>query len=228
MKTVLCFGDSLVWGGYITHEGGYARHAFEDRFPNVLQKTLGSGGARVVEEGTPARYSAWDGPPALERFADAILNGATVLPTILNTHAPIDLAVFFLGTNDIMCGTDTIGPMVPGTAEDARRGCSHLIELTRRHLWPEEADKAPDILLVAPPPLRETENPILAKLVETSMEQSRRLAPVYSELAAETGCGFFDAGTVIQRTSIDGVHLDAEAHHALGKALGDVVRPMLN
>ena len=38
VKNVLCYGDSLTWG-YDADTIG--RHAFEDRWPSVLQQTLG-------------------------------------------------------------------------------------------------------------------------------------------------------------------------------------------
>ena len=38
MKTILCYGDSLTWG---YNAEGPGRHAHEDRWPSVLQSTLG-------------------------------------------------------------------------------------------------------------------------------------------------------------------------------------------
>jgi len=58
-------------------------------------------------------------------------------------------------------------------------------------------------------------------------EASKRLAPLYSALADEAGCGFFDAGAVATTTPLDGVHLDAENTRAIGRALAPVVRVML-
>ena len=59
-------------------------------------------------------------------------------------------------------------------------------------------------------------------------EASKRLAPLYSRSSpTQTGCGFFDAGTVAETTPLDGVHLDAENTRAIGTALAPVVREML-
>jgi lysophospholipase L1-like esterase len=41
------------------------------------------------------------------------------------------------------------------------------------------------------------------------------------------GVAFFDAGSVATVSPLDGVHLDAEAHRALGTALAPVVREVL-
>jgi len=53
------------------------------------------------------------------------------------------------------------------------------------------------------------------------------LASLYSDLADETGCGFFDAGSVATATPLDGVHLDAENTRAIGRGLEPLVRVML-
>ncbi|RVA20726.1 arylesterase, partial [Mesorhizobium sp. M7A.F.Ca.US.001.01.1.1] len=89
MKTVLCYGDSLTWG--YNAEGG--RHALEDRWPSVLQAGLGSG-VEVIAEGLNGRTTAFD-----DHLAGADRNGARLLPTVLTTHAPIDLIVIMLGAN---------------------------------------------------------------------------------------------------------------------------------
>ena len=59
------------------------------------------------------------------------------------------------------------------------------------------------------------------------IEQSKMLASLYADLADETGCGFYDAGSVAQTSPVDGVHLDAANTRAIGKGLEPVVRMML-
>ncbi len=99
-KTVLCYGDSLTWG-YNAETIG--RHAFEDRWPSVLQKALGDQ-ARIIPEGLNGRTTAFD-----DYLADCDRNGAKVLPTILQTHAPLDLVIIMLGTNDMTAGGRRFG-----------------------------------------------------------------------------------------------------------------------
>ena len=41
------------------------------------------------------------------------------------------------------------------------------------------------------------------------------------------GCALFDAGDVVTASAVDGVHLDAEAHLALGDALADIVEALV-
>jgi len=52
------------------------------------------------------------------------------------------------------------------------------------------------------------------------------LASLYSDLADELGCGFYDAASVAETTPLDGVHLDAANTRALGKGLEPIVRMM--
>lgn len=209
-KTVLCYGDSLTWGYDVDGPG---RHALEDRWPSVLQNALG-GDAHVVAEGLNGRTTAFD-----DHLAGADRNGARILPTILMSHAPIDLIVIMLGSNDMK-------PFICGHAVGARQGMRRLVDIVRNHDYPLD-EAAPDILIVAPPPLCETGDPDFAASFKGGVEQSRMLASFYSELADLEGCGFFDAGSVATTTPIDGVHLDARNTRAIGKGLEPIVRMML-
>ncbi|APH72571.1 SGNH/GDSL hydrolase family protein [Aquibium oceanicum] len=210
MKTVLCYGDSLTWG-YSAE--GPARHAHEDRWPNVLQASLGQS-VQVIAEGLNGRTTAFD-----DHLASSDRNGARVLPTLLVTHAPLDLVIIMLGSNDMK-------PFVCGRAVGAVQGMRRLVDIVRGTAYPLEQEP-PEILLVAPPPLCETADPDFAAMFEGMIGESRMLASLYSDLADDTGCGFFDAGSVAPTTPLDGVHLDAKSTRAVGKALEPIVRMML-
>ena len=86
---------------------------------------------------------------------------------------------------------------------------------------------APEILIVAPPPCRETANPVFAAMFAGAADESAMLASLYRDLADEMDCSFFDAGSVAQTTPLDGVHLDAENTRAIGRGLEPVVRMLL-
>ncbi len=210
VKTVLCYGDSLTWG-YDAETIG--RHAYEDRWPSVLQKGLGDQ-ARVIAEGLNGRTTAFD-----DHLADCDRNGARVLPTVLQTHAPLDLIVFLLGTNDMK-------PIVAGSAFAACQGLARLVRLVRNHSWPFDFD-VPDILIVSPPVICETANAPFAASYAGAVTESAKLGTLYRDLADELGCGFFDAASVAVTTPLDGVHLDAENTRALGRGLEPIVRMML-
>lgn len=211
MKTVLCYGDSLTWGA--NAEKG-TRHAYEDRWPSVLQKGLGHG-VRVIPEGLNGRTTVYD-----DYTADCDRNGARVLPTILHSHAPIDLVIIMLGSNDMK-------PVFANNAVIVGHGINRLVEIIRHHPWPMGMESEPEILIVAPPPLSETDHALLGPMFAGRVAESRNLASVYRDLADELGCGFFDAGSVAKTTPLDGVHMDAENTRAVGRGLEPIVRMML-
>ena len=210
MKTVLCYGDSLTWG---VDAENRTRHAYEDRWPSVLQKALGHG-VRVIAEGLNGRTAVYD-----DYTSDSDRNGARILPTILQTHCPLDLVIILLGTNDMK-------PVFANNAMIVSRGIQRLVNIIRTQSWPFDID-APDILIVAPPALCETEDPVLGPMFAGRVEESKKLASIYADLADEMGCGFFDAGSVAVTTPVDGVHMDAENTRAVGKGLEPIVRMML-
>ena len=211
MKTILCYGDSLTWGSDVETGG---RHRHDDLWPVVLQKALGDK-AQVIAEGLRGRTTAYD-----EHLADCDRNGARILPTVLYTHAPLDLVILLLGTNDMK-------PAIAGTAVAALQGMRRLISQVQVNALRDGASEPPALLVVAPPRLRETANHEYSAMFAGGVEQSSMLAQLYADLADESGCGFFDAGSVARTTPIDGVHLDAENTRAIGKGLEPIVRMML-
>ncbi len=64
-------------------------------------------------------------------------------------------------------------------------------------------------------------------MFEGGTEKSLLLGARSGEVAAERGCAFLDAGSVIRTSDVDGIHFEAEAHAALGKAVAAEVRRIL-
>lgn len=211
MKTVLCYGDSLTWG---YNPETRTRHQLEDRWPSVLAASLGEG-VHVVADGLNGRTTAFD-----DYTGDCDRNGARTLPTVLHTHAPLDLVIIMLGSNDMK-------PVLAGTAHAASKGMRRLLQLVSLHAWPVADLEPPQILVVSPPPLVETADPDFAAMFEGGVTQSAMLASFYADLADETGAGFFDAGSVAVCSAIDGVHLDAKNTRAIGRGLAPVARLLL-
>jgi lysophospholipase L1-like esterase len=91
MTTILCYGDSNTWG-YTPGTGKrYERH---ERWTGVLQQSLGNS-AIVIEEGLNGRTTVLDDPTKPFR------NGKDYLIPCLDSHAPLDLVILMLGTNDL-------------------------------------------------------------------------------------------------------------------------------
>lgn len=214
MKTILAYGDSLTYGA--NPEPGGPRHAYEDRWPTALERQL-EGKARVIAEGLGGRTTAYD-----DWTAAADRNGARILPTLLASHAPLDLVIIMLGTNDLK-------PFVAGSAIYAARGARRLIEVVRGH-FAATGETIPQTLLVAPPHAVETDyGPMIDNFGGTDhlLRETRMFSGHYAQLAKETGVGFFDAATVATAATGDGVHLDAANTRAIGEGLVPVVKSML-
>ncbi|UWQ77847.1 GDSL-type esterase/lipase family protein [Leisingera sp. S132] len=205
MKQILAFGDSLTWGSH-PHTGG--RHAAADRWPVALGE--GQAEAVVVAEGLRGRTTVHARPSAC-----AEMRGDAVLPMLLHSHAPLDLVIIMLGTNDIYEGHPSYL---------IRDGLERLVEIIRHHPWrlPEAAE--PQVLLVAPPPVTLCET---SDVTPAMVEQSEALADVIEALADRLGCGFFNAGQVARASAADGYHLEAADSRALGVALRVPVAAML-
>lgn len=210
MPTILCFGDSLTWGSN-PDPRGKPRHGPEDRWPDVLAAGLGSG-FRVIADGMRGRTTGYD-----EHLAEADRNGARLLPSVLYTHAPVDLVILMLGANDLK-------PHIAGSAVAALQGMRRLAEIVTRHAHRVPGAGAARLMIVSPPKLVPTTDPFYAEVFAGSVEQSARLAPYFEALAAEFGAAFFDAGSVAVASPLDGVHLDAANTRAIGLALTPLVR----
>lgn len=210
MKSVLCFGDSLTWGH--DPETG-ARHAYEDRWTSVLQKSLGHG-VRVIPEALGGRTTVFD-----DYTSAADRNGVKILPTLLQSHAPLDLVVLMLGTNDLK---EYLGQ----TAIAAERGMRRLVQIIQTHDF-GIAGQTPSILILSPPHICKTGDKEMDEFMSLKRKEVKKLAARYEALADETGCGFLDVSKVAKPSPVDGVHLDAAETRAIGAAVAPIVAAML-
>jgi len=207
-KSILCYGDSITWG-YNPKDG--MRFSPEDRWPCVLEQVL-DGRARVIEESLNGRTVATDEPSHPNR------NGLAMLPPLLETHAPLDIVLIMLGTNDS-------APCYGLTPGKIAMNCSALIRDVRSTL-PGIGFASPALVLMAPPPLGAL-SAEMALLYAGGEATSQGLAEAYRTTAKYYGCHFFDAGKVVQASAVDGVHLDPAEQRKLALAVKDIVDPLL-
>lgn len=214
MKTILAYGDSLTYGANPIPGG--PRHAFEDRWPTALEQGLG-GTARVIAEGLGGRTTVHD-----DWFASADRNGARVLPTLLESHSPLDLIVIMLGTNDIK-------PHLGRSAGEAGRGMARLVQIIRGH-YAGRMQPEPKIILVSPPPiiLGDWEDMMDHFGPHEAIATSVNFAREYKKRADEQKVHFFDAGTVAATDKADGIHLDPANTRAIGHGLVPLVKQILD
>lgn len=205
MQQILVYGDSLSWG---IIPGTRQRLAFEQRWPGVMELALRSTGyeVRVIEDCLNGRRTVWDDPFKPGR------NGLQGLAQRIEIHSPLTLVMLVLGTNDFQCMHDN-SPFL------SAQGLASLVNAIRQA--PVEPGMAiPPVAIVAPPAIAHPQGSIAAKF-EGADAKSKGLAQAYESLAQQLDCPFFDANTVTPASKVDGIHLDANQHALLGKALAD-------
>lgn len=212
MRQILVYADSLSWGIVpLTRQ----RLAFDARWPGVLEHRLNAGGraVRVLEDCLNGRRTVWEDPFKPGR------NGLVGLAQRIESHSPLALVVLMLGTNDLQS-------MHPHTAWHAAQGIAALVGAIRTAPI-EPGMPVPPVLVVAPPPVDAPKGPLAPKFLGADAK-CRGLADAYREVTTALDCHFFDAARVTAASRVDGIHLDADQHRALGEALADVVRPLVD
>jgi len=191
MRTIVCFGDSNTWG-YVPGSDG-ERLPREARWPVQLDVALGAE-FEVVAEGLSGRTATAERPDSEGR------NGLPYLLPCLLSHAPVDLLVIFLGTNDVNFVDD----------DRVARCVGRLVRVARAsEAGPDRG--APEVLVVCPPPF-----------------DGHRLGPTFAETCAELGAPLLDLDGVASYTGFDVEHLDAQGHAAVAAAVEERVRRLLD
>lgn len=204
LRTILCYGDSNTWG-YDPASG--QRFPPEVRWTGVMAGELGDG-YRVIEEGLNGRTTRWDDPIEPGR------NGLTYLAPCLESHHPLDMVLIMLGTNDLKHRFNL-------SASDIAESAGGLAGIAK-HTAQNAAGEPPPVLLIAPPAVTTLTD--LDEMFAGADPKSRLFSRYYRLAAGWHGVSFFDAGSVIESSPIDGIHFEADAHSTLGQALADEVR----
>jgi len=207
MKNVLCFGDSNTWGAVpVETYGVNRRYPLQDRWPSVLQSELGSSW-HIIAEGLPARTTVLGDAVGGEHFS-----GLSYLKPCMLSHTPIDWLVVMLGTNDLKRQFDL-------EPQDVAEGLDRVL-IEARGVAELTGDRL-KTLVVCPPPL--TETGVFAEMFRGASSKSGRLAGAMEAVALKRNASFLDAGKVISSSTVDGIHLAADQHMALGKAVANTL-----
>ena len=207
MRTVLCFGDSNTWGWDPVTE---SRFGPDVRWPGVLRRELGPD-YWVIEEGLPGRTTVWNDP------IEGYKNGKDYLIPCLGSHAPIDLVIILLGTNDLKMRFSV-------SAYDIANSSGVLVDVVQRSMAGPDGN-APQVLLMAPPPIGTLTE--YAEMLEGAAEKAERFTHHFQRVATEYGCPLLDTAEVIVSSDIDGIHFEAGEHRKLGPAVAKRVREIL-
>ena len=207
MQQILVYSDSASWGIVPTTR---KRLPFDARWPGVMEIALAERhlSVRVIEDCLNGRRTVWEDPFKPGR------NGLVGLAQRIEINSPLALVMLMLGTNDFQS-------MHPHTAWHAAQGIAALVGVIRQAPI-EPGMPVPPILVIAPPPIVNPRGPLAAKFTGAA-DKSAGLADAYRGVASELGCHFFDAGSVTPASAVDGIHLDADQHERLGRALAAFV-----
>ena len=211
MRNILCYGDSNTYG--LSPEwlsGNPGRHGRDIRWPGALQRLLGSE-YHIIEEGLNGRTTVFDDPTSAGR------RGLDFLPICVESHLPLDLVILMLGTNDSRS-------MYGVSPAEIAAGMGRLVQAVLNPFI-YMMFTPPKVLIAAPVPIGED----AARLPDgittmESVEKSRHLAAHYEPMARMMGCEFIDLASVAETAPGEGIHLNAQGHAAVARAMADKIR----
>jgi len=179
---ILCFGDSNTYG-YDPRGFFGDRYGVEDRWVDLFAKQTGH---EVVNAGANGRE--------IPRNHYAL--------RLLTEHAPVDVFLVMLGTNDLLQGA---------SAKEA----ADRMEAFLNPLLPH----CQQILLLAPPRMN------LGAWVPTNelVAESVRLVEEYKLLGEKLNIPFIDTRHWNIELTFDGVHYTEKGHHAFANHLTEVI-----
>lgn len=212
MDSILIYSDSLTWG---IIPNTRQRLSFDERWPGVLENALNARGhrVRIIEDCLNGRRTVWDDPFKPGR------NGMQGLAQRIEINSPLSLVILMLGANDFQFSHPY------NNAWAAAQGITALVNEIRRAPI-EPGMPVPTVLIVCPPVIETPKGPIAPKFAGAET-RCAGLADACRQVSSDLRCHFFDAGSVTPASRVDGVHLDADQHLVLGKAMVDVVAPIL-
>ena len=180
---ILCFGDSNTYG-YDPRGFFGDRYGAGDRWVDLLAKQTGH---ECINAGANGRE---------------IPRNPYVL-RLLTEHAPVDIFLVMLGTNDLLQGA---------SAKEAANRMETFLHPLLLH--------CKLILLTAPPPMKRGAWVPTDELVTESIH----LAEEYKSLAEKMNIPFVDTRHWNIEPTFDGVHFTDVGHHAFAEKLGKELR----
>ena len=220
---ILIYGDSNSWG--FLDDGQGLR--YENRWPQITQKRLSAllgTPIEIIEECLPGRTTAYPDPQEGPEY-----NGLPYLKPALLSHAPLDMVMVMLGTNDgkirIDASADAISDNLITLAKIIRRTPAG------HGKWREAS--APFALIISPA--------ILGKRAQTkTWTRYEEWLGGYDKLAAlprlleqkitalnDEGVHFADANVPTTPSEKDPIHWPPHSHHAMGDYIADILKTIL-
>lgn len=212
-KHILCFGDSNTHGycaePWDTEDGG-SRFTENERWTCLLQKALGDE-YLVIEEGLGGRTTAFRDP------ATEGLSGLDYIYPCMKSHAPLDLVIVMLGTNDTKERFSANAAFIGACMERLVK------KIKQTNAWD---GKEPNVLVIAPPHLLENFD-CVAMGGYSCVVKSREVAKYYEQICKNQSCAFLDAEGIAEFNKTDATHLTKKGHAALAAKLAEIVPTLL-
>ena len=208
-KHIVCFGDSNTHGYCALTNGRFSE---EERWTCLLGQLLGED-YLVLEEGLSGRTTCFDDP------VHEGLSGLDYIYPCLMSHAPVDLLVIMLGTNDTK---ERLG----ANAACIAIGMERLVRKAQSvDCW---GDKAPNILIVCPPAILPLmlKNPCSIPMGKGCVEKSQEL-PAHLEAKAQLVGAHYINAAECEFNQVDGMHLTKKGHAQLAQLLANAVPGLL-
>lgn len=212
MEQILIYSDSQTWGIIPNTRN---RLPFDKRWPGVFENALIAKGknVRVIEDCLNGRRTTWNDPFREGR------DGSQGLAQVIEMHSPLRLVILMLGTNDFQCTHDI-------NAFLSAQGTAKLINIIRKAPI-EPGMPVPDIMVIAPPAITQPRGKTAGKF-KNAEKRCVGLAAELEKIARGNSVHFFNAGSVIKASRVDGIHLDEDQHQILGEAIADQIIGILS
>jgi lysophospholipase L1-like esterase len=175
-----------------------------ERWPGVLQRALGDY-VHVIEAGLNGRTTVFDVPEDPDR------NGLAFLPATLETHAPVDVLVLFLGVNDFFLPYQV-------TAWRVAHAVGALVDAARGSAW-GPGGGPPAVVVLCPPPFADLGADRAGS--PHGEAETKRLGDEFRAMATEHECEVVDLAGQAAFAVPDGIHFDASGHGAIGALLAE-------
>lgn len=202
-KRIVCFGDSNTWG-YDSRT--LERFNEKIRWPKLLQNLLGDK-FEIIEEGLRGRTSASDDP------ITEGLNGLEYIHPCLMSHAPVDLVIIMLGTNDTKQRFNL-------TSHNIAQAIARLAQKAE-NIQAGHANALTKVLVVIPPPIKEGYlNSTLGPTMGVDCDlKSKDLAKHLKGFLKLQKTEYIDTQNYIEMNNIDFMHLDKDNHKKLAELI---------
>lgn len=219
---ILVYSDSNTWGWRPSlDDSPLPRYADGERWAGVLQDSLGAG-YQVTVNGLIARTLSADLPPGVGPLNGPEHNGLKRLDSALMEAGPVHLLIVMLGSNDMM-------DVLHRSPKQIAAGLGQLARKAKAGTEPYAAPEAPRLLLIVPPAFGDpSRGPFKRLFGPAAVAKSAQLAQAMRQEALRLKLPLMDAGQPVSlKDSADGIHLTAQAHVELGRAVAAEVRKRL-